>query len=1319
MTTPLYNSQVYQDNARFQILYGAEDVLSSALTVDSVNLTLYNAIGDKIDFDKNIKTWIYKSKSENKAELLIDVHQDVRNLGFITGKYSVLYNFYKDIIGNPDALPCNIHAFSTNRDEVRVIVDDPRFINKFLQLQSSDKIPFLPGLSLIFESGATYNVIDFTVDDITFPQSPFSIIFKIDGTFDSDILFSSSFRVAQRLISPLQETIILIPPVDEDDSIYIKGPNFDALSRFNYNDSSGFKAWDDILLSSASTTPQLLTELISGSAINPLQIDHRSFENFIHFSSVKERLVNFRYKLGLIELYDDKIKSYSTRLSGLISGSITGSVIYTDNVETLSAKRRAVFDGFDHYEQYLYFKSSSYESSSFGEFYPTTWPKQNNVNPYINYSVTSSQGIEWFNGIIASASVFDKNNIHALTRQLPGYVLEDDSKANALLFTNMIGHHFDAIFNSINSRSKLYHRDYDANFALPKQMLIDAVHSLGIQLNSTTKTQELWNYLLGMDANYTVSSSLSYEQQNIQLHNKILNSLPFLLQTKGTTRGLKALLHTYGIPNSILKIKEFSGPIYNSTAYNILPKENWYFIADNRLGHNQSFHVNVTVPYETLSVRFRMLPLTSQSYSSAPLIQYQRPTNVSASIGIQYVSGSEGIISSDAGNLSGPFFNGEWWTLVLEQSQAKMHVINAYKGRVIHHLTSSGLIKVPGGTGQHSFGDPIGVTGGFIHYQNIQVRESALSESVMHKIAIQPDFVGGNTDTDSLTDVIAYFPLGTSGIFGPFRSGSSTIMDNQSHYIRANISGSFYISSGSLSSGSEYEEFYRLWPNGLQNRFVNEKIHIVSNSLSNNTVDLTNRLETRTYDDRIEYDTNRLGVYFSPTDEINELLTSWLGHIDISNYIGDPRDEYENSYKYGGLSALKSAYFNVYKNRYNTWDYLRVISFLDSSLFHLIKQFVPARANILTGVVIEPHVLEITKTKHNLLQSPLITSEDANVDLNNTVDITGEDISYNSVVSTLVTMSSSGDVNVLHSNVPLDDVVLIDGETAYYENSISAVSSLSSSAEDLSIEANTINTRLVSAGTYNLNNGSRYRINTSYQHFPVTFSGFFSNTNGAGGWNDPTLAALTSREIKQIKVNGRVYDVDEDDMVSIFTPSSTSGDAVALAAAIDIGYGALIWYGTTNNSLYCSAGTYNSIDYIVVRYADLSSESVWYPTNSSIEVPVTPYWYSDAIMPIITESRLSNRRMIREYFYSSSYQLINGDAYSSSLRPASVCDFNLDNYRMKKIKFIGTQLRGAGINIPSTESIDGKAVVEVITVDANQLRPIPNNQTNKGNLNIE
>ena len=50
------------------------------------------------------------------------------------------------------------------------------------------------------------------------------------------------------------------------------------------------------------------------------------------------------------------------------------------------------------------------------------------------------------------------------------------------------------------------------------------------------------------------------EQVTEEIWKRILANLPFFVKTKGTERAIKGLLSCYGIPSSILRVREYGGP---------------------------------------------------------------------------------------------------------------------------------------------------------------------------------------------------------------------------------------------------------------------------------------------------------------------------------------------------------------------------------------------------------------------------------------------------------------------------------------------------------------------------------------------------------------------------------------------------------------------------------------------------------------------------------------------------------------------------------------------------------------------------------------
>ena len=106
-------------------------------------------------------------------------------------------------------------------------------------------------------------------------------------------------------------------------------------------------------------------------------------------------------------------------------------------------------------------------------------------------------------------------------------------------------------------------------------------------------------------------------------------------------------------------------------------------------------------------------------------------------------------------------------------------------------------------------------------------------------------------------------------------------------------------------------------------------------------------------------DSNKVGIYFSPVDVVNEDITYSVADFNFDDYIGDPRDEFKVQYK--DLRDLRDEYFKRYTSANNFWDYLKILTYYDASIFKQLESLLPARADSQTGILIEPNILERSK----------------------------------------------------------------------------------------------------------------------------------------------------------------------------------------------------------------------------------------------------------------------------------------------------------------------------------------------------------------------
>ena len=91
---------------------------------------------------------------------------------------------------------------------------------------------------------------------------------------------------------------------------------------------------------------------------------------------------------------------------------------------SLQEERQRVINSFDPFEHYMYFESSSYVSSSDGQFHDTSWPKSNSSSPYTLVSSTGTSALLQLGIIIwyASASSYDQRNMNSLRNSLPEHI---------------------------------------------------------------------------------------------------------------------------------------------------------------------------------------------------------------------------------------------------------------------------------------------------------------------------------------------------------------------------------------------------------------------------------------------------------------------------------------------------------------------------------------------------------------------------------------------------------------------------------------------------------------------------------------------------------------------------------------------------------------------------------------------------------------------------------------------------------------------------------------------------------------------------------
>ncbi len=333
--------------------------------------------------------------------------------------------------------------------------------------------------------------------------------------------------------------------------------------------STEYQSYDDLLLVSSSLSKDIERDIVSGS-INEvrLNIDYSNPGNFIKFSSARRRLENFKTKLSNLELYS----AYSQSIAGTYYdtgylGNAANTVIENagSDAKKWEVASSEVINSFDGYERYLYFDSASYSSGSDGIFYESSWPKTNNNKPYSLYEVSSSQGVEWYNLNYTSASNYDRENIDRLIYHLPDHIRNDLDNEDFLKFVDMSGHHFDNLKNYLDRFGQIYEIDESLTKGLSKQLIYPVAKSFGWNLQGGYDLAKLDKYFFGksvdpVNKSTSIYASASLEDISREIWKRIIANMPFFLKSKGTVGSLRGLINCYGLPSTILRVREYGGP---------------------------------------------------------------------------------------------------------------------------------------------------------------------------------------------------------------------------------------------------------------------------------------------------------------------------------------------------------------------------------------------------------------------------------------------------------------------------------------------------------------------------------------------------------------------------------------------------------------------------------------------------------------------------------------------------------------------------------------------------------------------------------------
>ena len=1033
----------FQDYSTSDETLIANNSLDTAFTSSLDYIEAYIYDGNQNQISSQVPYTNYKVIEGN---IILEPSNDLERLGFDVGSYYISYDFYRPKLGSTLNTQYYISEISSDRTEIRL--DSTQINNELLISSSLEFISYREEaeyfVDFLLNFGNNQQVIANNIElDLEDELNP-TILIKLYEPLSSNFNIKSLCSVVEQISTP-QSYNVTFPPLDfsADDFNYISGPNY----SLNIKGQSGTPGMDfsynTLVASDLTSSFNQINSLLTRKEID-ININYEDYNDFIYFSSAYTRLQNFYHKVGVIQ-------SASLQL-GKITSATTGSEIYSSSQAVFSNTIETTIKNFDGYEYFLYFNSGSTSS----------YPKSNTEPPFALYSTGSTEVLEWlgstddestyYGGQSITASNYDEENQNSLYYAIPEYLRSDSQNVKYELFVDMVGQHYDNLWLYTKNITTRFDADNRLDYGIAKDMVADAIRDFGVKLYSNNfNTNDLYTAFLGLTpsgstfpfpymtgsiggivdtpsgyeyVDSTISASndiVPLDDVNKRLYKRIYHNIPYLLKTKGTVAGLRALITSYGIPDTILRINEFGGKDRNESQDWDL-KQDFYNVGLNTTSSafTSSFNLNSDFNADENSpgaIQFRFKTNGIPSASNTPITQsfFYSSTGVGSKIAmaLEYNEGllltgsysgsteskyknygtlkfwpNEVINPTNYASLYLPFWDGDWWSVQINRKNGKFELLSA--NTIGENLGFTGSNEINADTTKWEAADQIfWLPQTYVQFdstyyfpfsgslQEVRYFTEPLSQSIFFDYTMNPYSFEGNSINSAPNQLAFRLPLGTMLKTGSFNTSIHPKVTGS--WVTTSSFRNDIASTASFSSTPTWlnnvEDIYPdQSPSGMRNR-VTDKIQTEALILpEGDTLSGYKSIQQTSYvSESFTPNVNYLEVAFSPQDQINDDITGQLGYFNIGEYIGDPRLISSSDRTYPDLDVLRDAYFEKYITNYDVTDFVRLIKFFDNSLFKMIKDFTPARTSLSSGVVIKQHLLErnrqrpaqVTSSFHN------------------------------------------------------------------------------------------------------------------------------------------------------------------------------------------------------------------------------------------------------------------------------------------------------------------------------------------------------------------
>ena len=986
---------------------------------DNIEFSVYDLNDQLVSYISNFPRY-----SIIDGVVSVDPEKDLESQGITDGEYNLVYNFVSPILASTPQLSYYVSQVSADRTEIRLdttsipndnVIFSAQELISNIQNSTGSYYDFYLNFGnnqLVIANNALLDT-----SSINNPTVLIKLYEPLPSQFDTNSVCWAVTQVGNSVAYNVQISFIF-------DSITrgipLQGPNFNLNVSDKINNSTAYSSYNALTSTTSSyaqgtgSLQYQLNSLLVETRIE-VNIDYSDYNNFIHFSSAQTRLENFYYKLQLLEEY-----TYSASLS---DGSSSSSYYISSSNIVWQKKIDEIITGFDNYEYFLYYESGS-----------TSWPKTGDTPPYTNVTTTSTTGLTWFVSQSLVAEDYDLENNNALVLAIPSYIREDSENAKFELFVEMVGQMFDNVFIYLQNITTKFDADNRLNYGVSKDLVADILRDAGITIyQNNFSSNDVYQALIGITPSgslynlpytttqypvptgsfleyittYVTASSTSSlmptDDINKEQYKRIYHNLPLLLKKKGSVAGLRDLINTFGVPDTILRINEFGGKDKDKNTFDNWQDEyNYSFYTSGSSYITSSWELNADWGSafdrpRAIELRFKTDGLINNTASLVTQSLWSLNTGTQLRLrytGSGYTSGSySGSIKdpyyqyallefipnissypNQSASIYLPFYNGDWWSVLINKDAAleyfDVYAANKnYKGEDGNTISFQASSSVTSSDSTHWSTADISYFGSSSvsskvftgSYQEIRYYTSAVSKDNFDAYVMNPYSI-------------------ESSEYLAFRAALGGELYTASVSIHPKVTGSWVTTSSFASnstfytaSGGDYASnteviYFDQVPAGIQNA-ISQKVKtqniVLPYSSSDSNIPNADTLSpyisvqqfpsiSASYTRDIDY----VEVGFSPQNEINEDINSTYGYFNIGELIGDPRFQSSSLVTYPDLDALRNRYFEKYINNYQEWDYIRLIQFFNNALFKTIQDFTPARTSLAAGIIIKNTVLD-------------------------------------------------------------------------------------------------------------------------------------------------------------------------------------------------------------------------------------------------------------------------------------------------------------------------------------------------------------------------